>query len=266
MKKVITVIHDYGLCDSVNRGIEYVLEHKNNIISDVSLLVNAPASKHAADYIRRNNISACLNINLTTFKPILKKVSSLVDKNGSFKSVDISTWDFSVIDSFSEEDVEKEISAQYEWFVKYVGRRPVALLSRKNETGDPKILIPAVELAKRENLPMRAPVWVWKENYGAQSFVEQSGVKSTKHVFVGLKDWKGRFGYDPVRDLDTLIGDIKKSKGISELLFFAGFVDEELFRISTINWQRGQFVQLVEKGDFTKRIRSNFELISYSDL
>ena len=266
MKKLITVIHDYGLCESVNKGIEYVLEHKNNIISDVSLLVNASASKKAADYIRKNNLSACLNINLTTFKPLAEKVRSLVDKDGNFKGVDASTWDFSAIGSFEEKEIEREINAQYEWFIKHIGAKPKALLSRKNEFGDPKILIPVVELAKRENLPLRAPVWMWKENYGAQSYVEQSGVKSTKHVFIGLKDWKGRFGYDPARDLDTLIVDIKEKKGISELLFFAGFVDEELFNISSVNWQRGQFIQLIERGYLTKKIKSNFELISYSDL
>lgn len=266
MKKLIITAHDYGLCDSVNRGIEYVLEHKNNIIFDVSFLVNAPASKNAAEYIRKNKVSACLNLNLTTFKPISKDVNSLVDENGNFKSVDVSTWDFSTIDLYEDEDVEKEVAAQYEWFVKNVGSKPNAILSRKNETGDPKILLPVVELAKKEGLPMRAPVWAWKENYGAQSFVRQSGIKSTDNVFIGLKDWKGRFGYDPVRDLDALIADIKTRKGISELLFFPGFVDEELFDISTLNWQRGQIVQLIKKGEITKKIKKNFEIISYSDL
>ena len=266
MKELIVVAHDYGLCESVNRGIEYVLEHKNNIVSDVSLLVNAPGSNAAVQYIKKNNISACLNLNLTTFRPISKNTSSLVDNKGFFRKVDISTWDFSVIDSFKDKDVENEVNAQYKWFVKNVGHKPSAILSRKNETGDPKILLPMVELAQRENLPVRAPVWEWKENYGAQSFVEQSGVKLTGHVFVGLKDWKGRFGYDPVRDLARLISDIKEKEGISELLFFPGFVDKELFNISTLDWQRGQIVQLVKKGDLTKEIKSNFQLISYSDL
>ncbi|MBU1110346.1 ChbG/HpnK family deacetylase [Patescibacteria group bacterium] len=266
MKKLIIVAHDYGLCGSVNQGIEYVLEHKNNIISDVSLLVNAPGSNAAVEYIKKNNISACLNLNLTTFMPISKNTASLVDDKGYFKKVDISTWDFSAIDSFKDKEVENEINAQYRWFVEKVGRKPSAILSRKNETGDPKILLPMVELAQKEKLPVRAPVWGWKENYGAQSFVEQSGVKLTNHVFIGLKDWKGRFGYDPVRDLASLIKDINKKEGISELLFFAGFVDKELFSLSTINWQRGQFVQLIAKGNLTKEIKSNFQLISYSDL
>lgn len=266
MKKLIVTAHDYGLCNSVNRGIEYTLQHENNIIQEVSLLPNAPCSDDAAKYIKENNIEASLCINLTTFKPLSSDVDTLTDSAGNFKSVDISTWNFSIIDTFDEEEVSKEINAQYDWFVKSTGKKPNSLHSRKNEIGDPKVLIPTVALASKENIAMRTPIWEWAANYGAQSYVTQSGVHSSKGVFTGLKDWKGRWGYNLETELQKLVEDINAESEISELLLFPGFVGKDLINISSVNWQRGQIVQLIHKGDIVKRIKSNFELVSFKDL
>ncbi|EKD57924.1 MAG: hypothetical protein ACD_57C00093G0002 [uncultured bacterium] len=107
---------------------------------------------------------------------------------------------------------------------------------------------------------------MWKENYGAQSYVEQEGVKSTQNIFLGLKEWKGKFGYDLIEDIDQLIADIKTKEGVSELLVFPGFVDKELMDKSTLNWQRGQFLQVLDNNEVISKIKDNFELISFRDL
>ncbi len=264
--KLIVTAHDFGLCNSVNKGIVLALEHPNNIITEVSLLPNAPGSKEAARIARDLKISVCLCVNLTTFKPLSTTVPSMVDKNGIFLKVDVGTWNFSSFDSYTEKDVALEIDAQWMWFVENVGRKPTAIVTRKSEFGDPKVLLPLIKKAKKESVPVRTPVWMWKENYGAQSYAKQEGIKLTQHIFIGLKDWCGRFGYDLEKGIDALIKDINSAKGLSELLVFPGFVDEELFKLSIINWQRGQFLQILNKPEIIKKIKDNFELISCEDI
>ncbi len=265
-KSLIVTAHDFGLCHSVNQGIVWILKHPSNIITELSLLPNAPGSQEAAEIAKRLKISVSLNTNFTTFTPLSSNVPSLVDKNGEFKKVDVSKWNFSAIETFREEDIVKELDAQWEWFVKNVGRKPSAILSRKNEFSDPKMLIPFVEKAKKEGVPLRTPVWMWKRNYAAQSFVRQEGVKTTTNVFIGIKDWKGRFGYDMEEEGDKLVKDILKSEEVSELIVFAGFVDEELFKISKVNWQRGQFFRVLQNKEFITSLKQHFQLISYQDL
>lgn len=265
-RKLIVTAHDFGLCPSVNEGVLYCLAHPNNLISEISILPNFPASPKAASLIKRRDCSVSLNTNFTSGRPLSSPVKSLVDKDGNFRRVDVATWDFSAIDEFDEEDIVKELGAQWDWFLKHLGRKPSAILSRKNEHGDPKILLPVTQLAKRQKVPIRTPVWRWQENYGAQSYVEQEEVRSSQHIFIGLRDWQGRFGYDLVEDIDRLIDDIYASQGICELLVFPGFVDEELFKMSSLNWQRGQFLKILDNQVVVNKIKNNFDLISFSDL
>lgn len=264
-KRLIVTAHDFGLSKSVNEGILYVFNHKNNILTELSLLVNAPGSEQAAHIAKNIKLSTSLCLNLTTFKPLSKKALTLVDKRGNFKKVDVKTWNFKAIGDFDEEEVAKEIDAQWDWFLENVGKKPTAILSRKNETGDPKILMPLVEKAKKEGVPVRTPVWMWKENYGAQSFVEQEKVKSSGSIYV-YPAWKGRWGYDLVRDFDKFVEDYTKKDGVAELVILTGFVDEELFGLSEYNWERGRFISQVERGDICDKIKSTFDLISYKDL
>lgn len=263
---LIVTAHDFGLCSSVNDGICYVLDHKNNIITELALLVNAPGSEEAARIAKKRNISISLNLNLTTFHPIASHVPSLLDESNQLLHVNVETWDFHVIDQYQEEDIRREIDAQVQWFIDHVGGKPSALLARKNEHGDPKILIPYIEKAKELGVPVRSPVWKWKENYGAQSYVEQEGVPSTSSVFLAFLGWKGPNGYDLEKEVNQFVEEASKRKGTSELLVPIGFIDEVLFQLSTVNWQRAQIFSLLERDDVIEKIRSAFDLVSYRDL
>ncbi len=265
-KKLIITAHDFGLCRSVNEGIIYVLESKNNTISEVALLPNAPGSADAARYIRETGFGASLCLNLTTFKPISKVVKTLVGGDGKFLPVDIANWNFSNLDRFDDKEVANEIRAQWDWYLENVGSKPNAIVTRKSESGDPKVLLPLVNLAKSEKVPIRSPFWKWKSNYAAQSYVDQSGVKQTDNVFIGLKNWGGKYGYDLEEHMDILVEDVDLVSGVSELIVFPGFVDEELFKISTLSWQRGQFVQLTKRGKVSEELRSYFDLVNYKSL
>lgn len=267
-KNLIVTCHDFSISHSVNEGVRYALNQNNSIISQLALLANAPGAEHAVEiYKEFEHFPLGLNVTFTTHSPIISTHKTLTDENGDFIKPDLENWDFSMIDKFDEKEIREEIDAQFDWFVEKIGKKPNVLLTPKSEHGDPKILIPLSEKAKEENIPIRTPAWKWYSNYGAQDYVKDLGVVTNDMVRPGLKDWKGRFGYDLERDLEKLIEEMKEVDGVGELLIFCGFFDEELLETSSVSWQRGQYIHLLEyKPEVLQRIENEFEIISYSDL
>lgn len=268
-KRIIITGHDLGYSSSVNSGFDYILTQQPKLFSELSILPNSLSSQDAVRIAKSSqiptNLSFCL-INSKMFS--LSGGKTLLGAGQHLKDVqNIKTWDFSVIDSFSPDDIEKEIIAQYQWYLDNFGHKPSALVTQKGEHGDPKILEPMIRLAKKENLPMRAPWWKWQTNYGAQSLVEFEGIKTTSQIFVCFKDWQNLAGWDLEHDLDQMIKKINESSGVSELAFLPGFCDQELFDITSLSWQRGQTIAILErKYHLIQRLYDEFDVISYHDL
>lgn len=267
-KQLIITGHDLGFSESVNEGFEYIRASGKKVFSELSLLPNGFASNTAVDIAKSFELPVNLCFCLTNSKfKALTGPSSLTTEDGYLKNADTKNWDFSVIDAFDPVDIEKELIAQYEWFVTNMGRKPSALVAQKGEYGDPKVLEPFVTLAKKENLPVRAPWWRWKTNYGAQSFVEAEGITTTQGIFMGIKDWRGRLGYDLEVDLEQLLHDIDSNEGVSELILFVGFCSKEMFAMSSVSWQRGQILNIVKrKYHIIERLFDEFDIIGFSGI
>lgn len=268
-KQIIITGHDLGYSRAVNEGFAHIVSHPQKLFSEISILPNAGESQTAVKIAKDSGLSINLAISLANARlKVLSQAPSLIGADGNLKnSPNVKTWDFSIIDTYTDEDIEKEIHAQYDWFLKHFGHKPSALVTQKGEHGDPKILEPMIKLAKKESLPMRAPLWRWKTNYGAQSLVEFEGIKTTGSIFVCFKDWQNWSGYDLETDLEELIKNIHKSKGVSEILFLPGFCDQELFDMTSISWQRGQIISILKrKYHLIERLYSEFDVISYQDL
>lgn len=269
MKKIIITGHDLGYSRSVNLGYQYALTKLPKVFSELSLLVNSTYSLDAAQIAKTSGISTNLCISLVNhnFSP-LTEGNSLKDSSGHLKDTNnVNSWDFSVIDTYVQEDIEKEIQAQYEWFLTNMGHKPSGLVTQKGEHGDPKILEPMMKLAKDENLPMRAPLWNWQANYGAQSLVESEGIKTTSQMLVCFKDWQHGTGYDLEQDLEEIVQKISRSDGVTELAIPLGFCDAELLGMSSVSWQRGQILGILKrKYHLIERLYSEFDVITYRDL
>lgn len=127
--------------------------------------------------------------------------------------------------------------------------------------------MPITDLAKREGIPVRSPVWQWKSNYGAQSHVEAQGVRSTQEVVPMLRDWKAGdvFGFDFKEDFDRYL-EIITSSTSAEMIFFPGFVNQELFELSTLNWERGVFFNYIDNDALIDKFRNSVDLVRYDEL
>ena len=230
---------------------------------------NEGLSLQAAEIAKASGISTLLSISLVSSK--LKSLSgapSLTGADGNLKNApNVSQWDFSVIDTYTPEDIELEIAAQYQWFLDTMGHKPSAIVTQKGEHGDPKILEPMIRLAKKKASPMRAPLWQWQANYGAQSLVESEGIKTTSQFFVGFKDWQNGAGYDLETDYEVLCAKINAVHGVSELAVFTGFCDADLIDMTSVSWQRGQLLNILKrKYHLIERLYREFDVITYSDL
>lgn len=267
--KVILTGHDLGHSKAGNAGFAYALTKLPKVFSELSLIPNSLSSEQGAKLAKASGLSTHLAFSFATssFKA-LSGPSSLTDTAGYLKPVpNVNTWDFSIIDTFAPSDIQKEIEAQYQWFLDHMGRKPSALVTQKGEHGDPKILEPLIKLAKQENLPMRAPLWNWQANYGAQSLVESEGISTTSQFIVCFKDWQRSSGYDLETDLEQIITKVNSQTGVSELALFCGFCDQELLDMTSVSWQRGQLLNILKrKYHLIERLYREFEIITYSDL
>ncbi|MDQ6985672.1 MAG: ChbG/HpnK family deacetylase [Candidatus Dojkabacteria bacterium] len=268
-KKVIVTASDFGLTKPVNEGIKWIIHNPNNILTELSLVVNAPGSEHAAEMAKTLNVNVGTCFNLTRFKPISDQVATLTKENGEFYKPDLGKWDFSFIEKFKEEEIKRELEAQYKWFLEKVNKKPTSIRFRKNENGDPKILKPVAEIAKREDIAMATPVWIWRENFSAHNFAKEKGVKLTDHVIITSPGWAHEnhsIAVD-ITKTDKLVETINQNNGISEVVIIAGFLDKELLEITkTLNWQRLIPIEVIKNGELSSRLKDEFELISFSDL
>lgn len=268
-KQIIITGHDLGFSKSINNGYEYAIKNLPKSFSELSVLPNSKYSLDAVKIAKDSGIStnlcfSLLNRNLYS----LSSSPSLITTANHLKDTNnYNGWDFSIIDTFTDIDIEKEIQAQYQWFLDNFGHKPSALVTQKGEHGDPKILEPLIKLAKSENLPMRAPLWNWQTNYGAQSLVESEGIKTTSQFLVCFKDWQKGSGYDLETDIDKIINRVNSVDGVSEIALLAGFCDQELFDMTSVSWQRGQILNIIKRKYFLiERLYQEFDVINYSDL
>jgi len=268
-RQIILTGHDLGFSKSVNDGYDYATKKLPKSFSELSILPNSKYSLDAVKIAKDSGLSVNLSIGLINRHLFsLSKSPSLTDSSNHFNSVNnYKSWDFSIIDSFADDDIEKEIKAQYQWFLDNFGHKPSALVTQKGEHGDPKILEPLIRLAKSENLPMRAPLWKWQTNYGAQSLVESEGIKTTSQFLVSFKDWQNGSGYDLETDIDKIIDKINEVDGISEIALLAGFCDQELLDMTSVSWQRSQILNIIKrKYHIIERLYQEFDVITYGDI
>lgn len=115
--KLIINADDFGMTHGVTNGILDAM--RTGIVSSTTMMVNMHGTQGAADIARKNpDLSIGLHVNISLGTP-LTSCDSLT-RDGKFMKPNVLKSD----EDYLEEDLYKEINAQYERFVSLVGRKP----------------------------------------------------------------------------------------------------------------------------------------------
>ena len=242
--KLIVNADDYGMSKGVNLGI--IEAHKNGIVTSTTLMVTMPEVEHglllAKDY---PDLGIGLHLNCTLNKP-LTDCKTLIKDNGDFyKPRENPNQDL-----FDEEEIYREFLAQYELFVKLVGRKPTHLDSHLYaHQVYPKAKAAAIKLANEKGIAIR----------------EFQSDSHKQAIFYGDFKWK---------DGDTLEQLMEKLVGkdtpifdadLVELMCHPAYIDNSLFTLSTYTIGRIRELTILTSEEVKNFIKkNNIELINFN--
>lgn len=135
-RKYIITADDYGLCPEVNSAIEQLAE--KGILSTTNVLTNFQTDFSNSPIKQYKRFSVGLHWNVTTGKPVTdcSKIPTLVDKNGSFYSIDEFRSRYRE-GRICPKELALELQSQYDLFYKEFGQ-PSYWNSHENSALFPK--------------------------------------------------------------------------------------------------------------------------------
>ena len=240
--KLIVNADDFGMSRGVNLGI--IEAHKNGIVTSTTLMVTMPEVEQALLLARDcQNLGIGLHLNCTLGKPLTDCKSLIKDSGEFYKPRENPNQAL-----FDEEEIYREFSAQYDLFVKQVGRKPTHLDSHLYaHQVYSKAKAAALRLANEKGIAIRE--------------FQAEGYEPT--VFYG--DFKYKEGETIAELMEKLVGDtpILNSKTV-ELMCHPAYVDNALFTMSTYTIGRIKELDILtseEAKSFVKK--NNIELINF---
>ena len=262
--KLLVQADDYGFTRGVTAGILDAIEH--GILRNTGMFTNMPETQHAASLIKLYP-QACFGIdfNIVSGPSVSdpKLIPHLVDEDGNFIRSTVRVRDPKYAteqgrrELFPKEEVKREIQAQYDRFVELVGHRPGYLHghSISPEPYSESVL----EVAHENDVPFSMEIRK-QFNFGGLPRPEvPSGSKKEFDPMEQInKDPEGRFW----ENRDMLLGFEYAAIG-----GHCGFVDAELFALTTLSIERARDHQLVTSKRILQWVKENsVQLITYDDL
>lgn len=267
-KYLIVNSDDFGISEDVSRGI--LEAHHNGIVTSTTTMVNMPAAESAIKKAQETAPSLGLGLHfvLSFGAPVSNAddVPSLVKPEGTF----VSTYSdlMTKMPSFSDEDVEREMRAQFERFRDLAGRLPDHLDSHHGSTYQhPRAFRTMLTIAKEHNLPIR-----WFDGINSRYGLDSEGGNQLHKIYAD---------HTPVRSCDTMvdfifdfesISRIERLKtgladiqeGYTELVVHVGYgkdLEEDY------SFQRNQELEAVTNAEVKQAILDNdIQLCNFADL
>lgn len=238
MKKLVVVADDFGLCDSVNRGV--MTACTQGIVTEVSLMIGSPATDAAIALARAARLEH-VGIHL-----LLKHWR---DTGSIFRRADY----LKLFAELSEAQIAQLAMRELKAFERLVGRKPSHITSQFGIAGHEKVLRAVVAYARLDAIPLRLPVDVLHQdepvmNQKARAYFSQNGVATTDHFFAHIlgADY-GAVKAAYMQDLRTV------ADGESvEIALHPGFAGAELRAISSLVEERQRDVRLSQDRGFQR--------------
>ena len=208
MKRLIVNADDFGLTPGVSAGI--LRAHRHGIVTSTTVLVTAAIDREQLAVARAGTLGLGLHVNLTLGKP-LSKGRSLVDAQGRFVRDARRAAARATV-----RDVEREVAAQIERFIKLVGRQPTHLDSHHHVGLHEPVAGVVLEAARRLGVPVRS------QNEAARRRARSIGLGTPDAFF-------GESGPDAYWTLARTLRHLRDlPAGVSEFMTHPGVFDEAL--------------------------------------
>ena len=243
--KLIVNADDFGLSKGVNLGI--IEAHKNGIVTSTTLMVTMNEVEHALNLAKKySSLGIGLHLNITLGKP-LTHCKSLIKENGEFYKPKENPDQ----DKFVEEEIYQEFLAQYDLFIKLVGRKPTHLDShlyahQKYELAK-KV---ALRLSKEKDIAIRefeVPNYECVKFYGEFKCVNEKNYNKALNLIVGD---------------DSVI----LKHDVLELMCHPAYLDKYILDTSSYNLGRVRELEILtskEVKDFIQK--HNIKLINFNN-
>jgi len=156
MKKLVINADDYGLCESVNRGILECFQ--NGLVSDFSFMINLQEFEKASSLLAETGVNEIgFHLNLTVGRSVLDSKTELTDNEGNF--FNLKTLFLKIMGrKISDQDIYQEIFAQLDLLVSH-DYKITHIDSHTNIHTLPQIMKPLLRAIKNLglNVPIRMP-------------------------------------------------------------------------------------------------------------
>jgi predicted glycoside hydrolase/deacetylase ChbG (UPF0249 family) len=148
-KRLIINADDFGLCESVNKGIADA--HSKGVLTSATIMANMPAAKQAVEIAKKlHNLGVGVHLNLTNGKPLCQEegIKRLLNAEGDFGLSPGKLANHSLISGTVRAAIEAELAAQIQWLIDS-GIKPTHLDSHKHIHAFPFIFRIVCRLARR---------------------------------------------------------------------------------------------------------------------
>lgn len=233
---------DFGLSKGINYGIFEA--HLNGIVSSTTLMITMPEVDHALEISKEApDLKIGLHLNITLGRPITHCPSLVKADNHFYKPSELPNQD-----AFIEEEIYQEFKAQYELFLKKLGKKPTHFDSHLYaHQRYPKAKSAVTRLAKEVNLPVRG---LTINGFKKVKFFDFFKANNTNNLFEIIES-----------KLEELL-----SHEIAELMVHPAYIDEFLQHKSSYNYPRVLELEVLTDKRIKEMIQANkINLIGYDD-
>jgi predicted glycoside hydrolase/deacetylase ChbG (UPF0249 family) len=247
MKYLITVADDFGFSSGANNGS--IEAYKQGIVTELSLMINAPGSDEA---VKRINDDTLANVGIHLM---------LYDLNKSGKYIKSYEYE-QFLEDTDKSVLEQRVKTELKKFEDNLGRKPSHISTHQYTHRHPKLYDVISEYAVSNDLFVRKIGDLKSNGNEADSVYKQNGVRMADII---LSNSVG--SYDELSDF--LINSLKNigDNTITEMFFYPAYLDSVLMRYSTLTFNRYRDLQLLTSDDFRQKLdKFGFDLVAFHQI
>lgn len=268
MKRLIINADDFGICESVNRGIIDCFSY--GLVSDLSFIVNSDCFDSSVALLKEKGITEVgIHFNLTMGKPNLISNNSLTDNSGNFVKAKTLFRNF-ITGSLNDEEIYQELKFQLDKILA-TGIKISHFDSHQNIHLIPQIFRQFERLKREYNLDISTRIPLEKISDPLEikfsnlrrimilNLLSKLTIRNSEYVSA-VKTIGGDFFNNPKpgnvfeRVVNALKGNDQETY---EIAVHPGYYSDEILKYDQYAREREnelQFLESYKKGDFAERI------------